>query len=102
MEYRKQMMDLIIKIDKMKSTTEIKENLAHIVMQMDNAHHENSVLLGVGDREIDVQYQMGDENTVGCMPCICQSKCGDVTVDIDVTVEQPDDPVKKCPLDCRK
>ena len=87
-------MDLLVKIDKMQSKTEIKEKLADIVMRLDNAHHNANT----------VNYEMDDNNEVGCMPCVCQSKCGDVTVDIDVTVGKTDSdsPVKRCPLDCRK
>ena len=93
MEYRKQIMDLIVKIDKMQSKTEIKEKLADIVMHLDRAHHDTSV-----------HYEMNDDNKVGCMPCVCQSKCGDVTVDIDVSVgnSETESPTKRCPLDCRK
>ena len=72
--------DLMVKIDKMKSTTEIKEALGKIVIEHDNAHEKDN------DIKKDVKGK------VCCMPSVCASNCKDCDVDVNTTVELGETP----------
>ncbi len=72
---RAAIIDLMVKIDKMKSTTEIKEALGKIVIEHDDAHEKDN------DIKIDVKGK------VCCMPSVCASDCKDCDVDVDTTVD---------------
>lgn len=81
---REKILDLIIKIDKMKSTTEIKQKLAEIVIHYDNEKNE----------KIDINIDVNDKNC--CMPSACVSNCCDKPIiDINTAVTLPED-TKKC------
>ena len=72
--------DLMVKIDKMKSTTEIKEALAKIVIEHDDKSDKDN------DIKIDVKGK------VCCMPSVCASKCKYCDVDVNTTVELGETP----------
>jgi hypothetical protein len=72
--------DLMVKIDKMKSTTEIKEALGKIVIEHDDIHDKDN------DIKIDVKGK------VCCMPSVCASNCKDCDVDVNTTVELGETP----------
>jgi hypothetical protein len=67
--------DLMVKIDKMKSTTEIKEALAKIVIEHDDKSDKDN------DIKIDVKGK------VCCMPSVCASNCKDCDVDVNTTLD---------------
>ncbi len=67
--------DVMVKIDKIKSTTEIKEALAKIVIEHDDAHEKDN------DIKIDVKGK------VCCMPSVCASSCKDCDVDVNSTLD---------------
>ena len=72
--------DLMVKIDKMKSTTEIKEALAKIVIEHDD----------ISDKDNDIKIDV--KGKVCCMPSVCASNCKDCDVDVNTTVELGETP----------
>ncbi len=68
--------DLMVKIDYMKSTTEIKEALGKIVIEHDDIHDE--------DKDNDIKI---DVNGKVCMPSVCASNCKDCDVDANTTLD---------------
>ena len=67
--------DLMVKIDKMKSTTEIKEALAKIVIEHDD----------ISDKDNDIKIDV--KGKVCCMPSVCASNCKDCDVDVNTTLD---------------
>ena len=67
--------DLMVKIDKMKSTTEIKEALGKIVIEHDD----------LPDKDNDIQIDV--KSKVCCMPSVCASNCKDCDVDVNTTLD---------------
>ena len=72
--------DLMVKIDKMKSTTEIKGALAKIVIEHDDK----------SDKDNDIKIDVNGK--VCCMPSVCASNCKDCDVDVNTTVELGETP----------
>jgi hypothetical protein len=67
--------DLMVKIDKMKSTTEIKEALGKMVIEHDD----------LSDKDSDIKIDVKDK--VCCMPSVCASNCKDCDVDVNTTLD---------------
>ena len=74
--------DLMVKIDKMKSTTEIKEALGRIIVEHDDIHDT--------DKDNDIKIDV--KGKVCCMPSVCASNCKDCDVDVNTTVELGETP----------
>ncbi len=62
--------DLTVKLDEMKCTTEIKEALGKIVIEHDHIH----------DKDNDIKKDLNGK--VCCMPSVCASNCKERDVDV--------------------
>jgi len=62
---KEQLIKLMVQIDKMKSTTDIKEAIGKIIIEYDNAETENKT---------DIEIHVDGKNC--CMPSACVSNCG--------------------------
>jgi hypothetical protein len=69
--------DLMVKIDKMKSTTEIKEALGKIVIEHDGIH----------DKDKDNDIKIDVTGKVCCMSSVCACNCKDCDVDVNTTLD---------------
>ena len=62
---KEQLIKLMVQIDKMKSTTDIKEAMGKIIIECDNAETDNKT---------DIEIHVDGKNC--CMPSACVSNCG--------------------------
>lgn len=86
---KEDLMKLIVRIDKMKSITEIKEAIAQIIIQNDN-------LISKTDNKTDIDIHVDGKNC--CMPSACVSNCGACDADINTSITLPETDPKKCCL----
>ena len=82
--------DLMVKIDKMKSTTEIKGALAKIVIEHDDWRSPSERRLDAHEKDNDIKIDV--KGKVCCMPSVCASNCKDCDVDVNTTVELGETP----------
>ena len=84
---REKLIDLMVRIDKMKSITEIKESIAKIIIQNDYEEGKTT--------EIEIHV----DGKSCCMPSVCSSNCRScdkAIVDVNTTVTLPEIDTKKC------
>ena len=81
---REKLMNLLIKIDKIESHTEIKEEIGKLILELDYKENE----------EINITVAQEIKDTC-CMPSICVSKCGDCGFALDLE-NASDIAQKKC------
>jgi hypothetical protein len=81
---KEQLIKLMVQIDKMKSTTEIKEAIGKIIIEYDNAETENKT---------DIEIHVDGKNW--CMPSACVSNCGACDANVNTTLSIPE-PEKCC------
>jgi hypothetical protein len=74
------LVNLLIRIDKMESHTEIKEEIGKLIIELDNNNNENE--------NIEIKI----EGTRHCLPCVCasHSNCGDCNADINTDLNMPE------------
>lgn len=77
-------MNLLVRIDKITSHTEIKEEIGKLILELDYVENE-----GI---HINIAKEIKD---TCCMPSICVSKCGDCGVALDLE-NASDIAQKKC------
>ena len=84
---REQLVNLMVRIDKMKSTTEIKEAIAKIIL--DNEYTES--------KPTEIEIHVDGKNC--CMPSVCSSNCRScekAIVDVNTSITLPETDPKKC------
>ena len=80
---KEQLIKLMARIDKMKSTTEIKNAIAEIIIQND---YEES-------KTTEIEIHVDGKNC--CMPSACVSNCGACDANVNTTLSLPE-PEKCC------
>jgi hypothetical protein len=81
---KEQLIKLMVQIDKMKSTTDIKEAIGKIIIECDNAETDNKT---------DIKIHVDGKNC--CMPSACVSNCGACDANVNTTLSLPE-PEKCC------
>ena len=84
---KEQLVNLMVRIDKMKSTTEIKNAIAEIIIQND---YEES-------KTTEIEIHVDGKNC--CMPSVCSSNCRScdkAIVDVNTNITLPETDPKKC------
>ena len=84
---KEQLVNLMVRIDKMKSTTEIKNAIAEIIIQNDYAESKT-------DNTTEIEIHVDGKNC--CMPSACVSNCGACDADVNTTITLPETDPKKC------
>ena len=83
---KEQLINLMVRIDKMKSTTEIKNAIAEIIIQ--NEYTESKT---------EIEIHVDGKNC--CMPSVCSSNCRScekAIVDVNTSITLPETDPKKC------
>ena len=83
---REQLVNLMVRIDKMKSTTEIKNAIAEIIIQNEYAESKTEIEIHVDGKNC-------------CMPSVCSSNCRScekAIVDVNTSITLPETAPKKC------
>jgi hypothetical protein len=83
---KEQLINLMARIDKMKSTTEIKNAIAEIIIK--NDYTESNT-----DNKTDIEIHVDGKNC--CMPSACVSNCGACDANVNTTLSLPE-PEKCC------
>ena len=81
---KEQLIKLMVQIDKMKSTTDIKEAIGKIIIECDNTETDNKT---------DIEIHVDGKNC--CMPSACVSNCGACDANVNTTISLPE-PEKCC------
>ena len=80
---REQLVNLMVRIDKMKSTTEIKEAIAKIILDYEYTE----------SKPTEIEIHVDGKNC--CMPSACVSNCGACDADVQTNLSLPE-PNKCC------
>ena len=84
---REQLVNLMVRIDKMKSTTEIKEAIAKIILDYEYTE----------SKPTEIEIHVDGKNC--CMPSVCSSNCRScdkAIVDVNTSITLPETDPKKC------
>ena len=84
---KEQLINLMVRIDKMKSTTEIKNAIAEIIIQ--NEYTES--------KPTEIEIHVDGKNC--CMPSVCSSNCRScekAIVDVNTSITLPETDPQKC------
>ena len=87
---KEQLVNLMVRIDKMRSTTEIKEAIAKIIL--DSEYTESKT-----DNTTEIEIHVDGKNC--CMPSVCSSNCRScdkAIVDVNTNITLPETDPKKC------
>ena len=83
---KEQLINLMVRIDKMKSTTEIKNAIAEIIIQNDYTESKTEIEIHVDGKNC-------------CMPSVCSSNCRScdkAIVDVNTSITLPETDPEKC------
>ena len=83
---KEQLINLMACIDKMKSTTEIKNAIAEIIIKNDYTESKT-------DNTTEIEIHVDGKNC--CMPSACVSNCGACDANVNTTLSLPE-PEKCC------
>jgi leucyl aminopeptidase (aminopeptidase T) len=83
---KEQLIKLMVQIDKMKSTTEIKNAIAEIIIKNDYTESKT-------DNTTEIEIRVDGKNC--CMPSACVSNCGACDANVNTTLSLPE-PEKCC------
>ena len=83
---REDLIKLMVRIDKMKSTTEIKNAIAEIIIKNDYTESKT-------DNTTEIEIHVDGKNC--CMPSACVSNCGACDANVNTTLSLPE-PEKCC------
>jgi hypothetical protein len=78
---RDQLVNLMVKIDKIKSTTEIKEAIAKIILDYEYAETKTA-------NTTEIEINVAGKNC--CMPSVCVSNCGACDADVQTNLSLPE------------
>jgi hypothetical protein len=76
---KEQLIKLMVRIDQMKSTTDIKEAMGKIIIENDNAETDNKT---------DIEIHVDGKNC--CMPSACVLNCGACDANVYTTFSLPE------------
>jgi hypothetical protein len=82
---KEQLIRLMVQIDKIKSTTDLKEAIGKIIIEYDNNAETDS--------KTDIEIHVDGKNC--CMPSACVSNCGGCDANVNTTLSLPE-PEKCC------